>query len=352
MDRPTELIDALRTLFESCKCFDTRAYEEQPSEPETFSALVPIIQGELDGALSLVHLVLDYYEPIADAELKPRQDGDWKDPSQSRSRTAQTLVDLCFVARIELVQQSERLQSLTPASEPWTIIEVCASTRRRILRSVSALEDGICRREGFVSAQMFYPSELQSSLQIRRAYGRFRKAVTRGKAPDGHTIHTRLRAALREFSVIVDGPIYQDLRAEDRRHFYELKQQIDAWFEKGNGRDTAHGLKIFENLVNFAHLLVEVNNRSELREYDSRILSEVYLHLFGGSERYTHISEEVLAKVRVLYGRDDELDHLMNYAEDSPVELWRLPLARLMASSLVGAEHTRLTKAPKGPSTI
>ncbi len=334
MIRGNELIDALRGLFESCQAFDTRRYEDCPSAEEIFAQLVPPIQDELDGALSLLGIILDHYEPLADAKLAAEDDPQEGCTDESRARR---IADLSFVARIELMQQRERLMALSRDSDPWEAISTCASTRRRVLKSATALERGICECEGIELDGGLYPSGLERSLLVRRAYGRFRKAIVQGGEPSEGNIHDRLRLASVEIGVIVDGPIYEDLRVEDRRQFRIFGVRIEEWLAEGEDGHLREGLDLYQDLVSFAQLLTQVNNRADLQEHDNRVLSEIYRDLFNMAAQPNCLEPEALARMKRLYGRDDELDHLMDYAEDSPPALWRMPLARIMSGSAAAA---------------
>ncbi len=333
MIRGNELIDALRGLFESCQAFDTRRYEDCPSSGEIFVELVPPIQDELDGALSLLGIILDHYEPLAEG----------KDACEAAAvetmdeSVARRVADLTFVARIELMQQRERLMALSSDTDPWEAISVCASTRRRVLKSVTALERAICECEDIELDGGLYPSGLERSLQVRHAYGRFRKAIVQGGEPDEDGIRDRLRLASVEIGVIVQGKVYEDLRVEDRRQFRTFGVQIDEWLEKGDEGHAREGSVLYQDLVSFAQLLTQVNNRADLQEHDNQVLSEIYRDLFGKGAAPS-LQPEALHRIKALYGRDDELDHLMDYAENSPAELWRTPLARMMSGSTSGAE--------------
>ncbi len=111
MIRGNELIDALRGLFESCQAFDTRRYEDCPSAGEIFAQLVPPIQDELDGALSLLGIILDHYEPLADAK-QAADDAEEGSADESRARR---VADLSFVARIELMQHTFTRTTVPPS---------------------------------------------------------------------------------------------------------------------------------------------------------------------------------------------------------------------------------------------
>ncbi len=107
MNRLDGLLEALRALFASAQSFDTRAYEECPSTGEIFDRLVPPIQGELDGALSLLTLILDHFEQVAEGE-NASSEGAGSVPYEvpkADPTGASSLADLAFVARSELMQQ-------------------------------------------------------------------------------------------------------------------------------------------------------------------------------------------------------------------------------------------------------
>ncbi len=331
-DRPHELLEALRILFGRCQGFDTRAYEASPSAEAIFKKLVPAIQGELEGGLSLISLILDYYEPLVQTKSESQLLAEGEDGESRGSNPTAELTDLLFIARIELMQQGERLGSLQDDSDPWEAISICAATRRRILKLSTVIDKGICALAGEDDKEAPYPSELERSLLVRRVYGRFRKAIVKGPTPDKESIKSRMEMAAREIELIVDGEVYQDMRVEDRRQFRCFSAQIEAWLACGEPLDEFEGITIFQEVVNFSLLLMQVNNRGDLQEYDSHVLAEIHAELFGKAEIPQKISPDVLDRLKSLYGRDDELDHLMDYAEESPPEFWKNPLERIIAS--------------------
>ena len=138
--------------------------------------------------------------------------------------------------------------------------------------------------------------------------------------------------AAREIEVIVNDEVYQDMRVEDRRQFRTFSAQIEDWLAGGEPFNVFEGITVFQEVVNFSQLLMQVNNRGDLQEYDSHVLAEIHAELFGKAEIPQKISPDVLDRLKSLYGRDDELDHLMDYAEESPPEFWENTLERIIAS--------------------
>ena len=211
------------------------------------------------------------------------------------------------------------------------------------------IDKDICVLEGEAQGEeeqeACYPSELERSLLVRRVYGRFRKAIVQGPAPDKESIKSRMEMAAREIEVIVNGDVYQDMRVEDRRQFRKFNVQIENWLGSGEPFDEFEGITIFQEVLNFSQLLMQVNNRGDLQEYDSRVLVEIHAELFCKDEIPNEISPDVLERLKSLYGRDDELDHLMDYVEESPPQFWKNPLERIIANSTQApetqpAEHT------------
>lgn len=342
-DRPRQLLETLRVLFGSCQSFDTRSYEDSASAEAIFQKLVPAIQGELEGALSLISLILAYYEPLVQTKSESQLLAEGEDGDSRGSNPTADLTDLLFIARIELMQQGERLGSLQDDTDPWEAISICAATRRRILKLSTVIDKDICAIEGEAQEEAPYPSELERSLLVRRVYGRFRKAIVQGPSPDKESIESRMAMAAREIEVIVNGEVYQDMRVEDRRQFRTFSVQIEDWLAMGESFNEFEGITIFQEVVNFSQLLMQVNNRGDLQEYDSRVLVEIHTELFCKDEVPTEISPDVLERLKSLYGRDDELDHLMDYVEESPPVFWKNPLERIISNSSQPTETAEST---------
>ena len=101
-----------------------------------------------------------------------------------------------------------------------------------------------------------------------------------------------------------------------------------AWLEDKDASEDI-GRRLWTDLVSFARLLVQVNNREEIREHDRRMVSQIYHQLFLVTETPERLSANQLEDLESLLGRDDELDQVILRINEHPLEDLRPPLVRL-----------------------
>ena len=106
-----------------------------------------------------------------------------------------------------------------------------------------------------------------------------------------------------------------------------MKRILD-WLN-GEERDPILARRLWQDLSNFAEILVQVSHRQELRDHDLRLLIRAYRTLFPSGARRLQVPEDLLSDLKSLLGLDDELDRLIMGRPAGQVELWRRPLQRL-----------------------
>ncbi|MEM6457716.1 MAG: hypothetical protein AAF772_21685, partial [Acidobacteriota bacterium] len=94
--------------------------------------------------------------------------------------------------------------------------------------------------------------------------------------------------------------------------------------------DSQEGRRIWGDLVGFARLLVQINNREELREHDRRLIRELLDSFFNAIELPDHVPDDILAALQKLVGCDDELDQLLARPSLHPPERFHRPLSRIL----------------------
>ena len=90
----------------------------------------------------------------------------------------QSVSDLSFMGRMELLGQRRRLSDLDPSTNAFLVLTECGSSRRSLLRSGSAVEQALCERAGLPASWPADGPELQTSLQVRAAYARLRRDLS------------------------------------------------------------------------------------------------------------------------------------------------------------------------------
>lgn len=295
----------LHSAAHRAHAIDLRPFEEGTA-PEAAGILVPATLAVVDDALGICRALLASH-PEPDDDL-----GSWSDePStdtgvflrqvDALSRSGPSVGDLAFMGVTALRPKRAALERLTSSMEVWTIVSECGSSRRRVLKALTALEGGLAIEEGRPTALTF-ASELGRSLETRRQYSRLRHSILQEEVSPG-----RARPVLRRvgtaIAILIGQDIYPDLRVADRRQLRQLQGRIISWLRAGDeAPDVARSAeRLYGDLLMFAQLLAQVRLRMELVEHDRAVLSRL-----PAETAETHV-----ASLRSLRGLDDELDGLL-----------------------------------------
>jgi hypothetical protein len=240
------------------------------------------------------------------------------------------ITDLAFMARWELKAQVASLRELATETRLWTIVAECGAARRKLTKSLTAVEIAIAAFEGGESLlEPHYRTERQRALETRRAYARLRQELRRLPEFDDTTGIANLRVAGIAIAVLVGQEIYDDLRISDRIQLRGIQQRIlehlrEDIERRGNTRSNDAAQRTFQDLVTCTDLFLQVNQRTELVEHDKALIDAAVREL----ERLGPdgaVSEEWIARARGLVGRDAVIDELLR-TESSDGDAWRAAL--------------------------
>ncbi|MEM6794433.1 MAG: hypothetical protein AAF725_10665, partial [Acidobacteriota bacterium] len=179
--------------------------------------------------------------------------------------------------------------------------------------------------------------DIKDSLETRRLYGQFRRAIHRpGEPQDLDEVTAQLRGAAHRIAILRDRKIYPFLRIYDRVPIRRLQKRIQAWLEEAWDPAVAaererQGRQLLSDLVSFAELLKQINNREDLREHDRRTAMRLHRVFFESKNSPGSLEPGHLGDLELLLGRDDELDALVLDPSRHSVEGLRAPLGRLLA---------------------
>ncbi|MBL8722034.1 MAG: hypothetical protein JNL79_38990 [Myxococcales bacterium] len=179
---------------------------------------------------------------------------------------------IAFIARGVLQSRRRELAELTPPLRTWDVVTVCSRATREAHKSLSALEIALCELTG-QSPSDTYSTEREIALKTRRAYTRFRADVL-GLAK-GKTLVARLRFAGTAIAKLVGRNVYTLARVHDRWMVRRLQSQIRAWL-LGAASDgetlaeerTVAGERLLQEIANVSELMMQINQRAELRVHD------------------------------------------------------------------------------------
>lgn len=334
---PQDLQQSLIRVVERARGIDVRHYEWR-EQTAVQRELLPAIRDSLCEVIEVLNQVVAYYRPAEEPVAAGSDDpGAGRGPGLTRSGDAgdrvQRIVDLAYMARWELHREQEGFGQLPPDKEAWAVIGDCGRACRRLITSAIAIEDAVCAYEGLHrTLHALYHRELGRSLEVRRAYAVFRHTIMAGGPSAADDVRDHLRRAAIGIAQLVGSGVYGELRASDRMRLEDLRGLVNEWLSGHREADTLTGLRLWQDIQNIAELLLEVNKRAELREYDQAVAAEAYTRLFHGEQPPQRIPQDLEARLRNLFGRDEELDRLIAKADSSSIADWRQPLERVLES--------------------
>ena len=218
--------------------------------------------------------------------------------------SALSVDDVAFLVQMELGQREERLQRVTTASEPLTVIAECDSALRRIRKGLGAVDATIAALEG-TRPSIEFASELEESLKVRRAYGRVRAYFSACAEPVGAQLELTLRCAMARIGALVDGEVTSLLRVGDRLQLLVLQERVSAWLSARHAPDHSAAALLWQDLLTFVGMLALVNRRQELIEHDRATLGRLL------DSRRSLTVDERGQLLRSLDGLDPALDQVM-----------------------------------------
>lgn len=286
----------------------------------------------LAGTTELLRDALDHYDAASAGEgggEAATGDGLEEIGAQIASElAAQEISGLAFVARSQLLEANEQLQRAVKSRSTWEMASQADAALRRMTRALIAVESAIREFEALPPKNRQWKN-LEDSLEIRRLYSQFRRAILMGGEPGDDDLKARLRGAGHRIAILRDLKIYPFLRIDDRLQIRKLQKRIAAWLVGEGETGEEAGRRLWEDLVAFARLLGEINHRQELREHDRRVVAELCHALFDGGATPREIPPRERKRIQTLFGRDDELDDWITEAQNAkPLQL-RVILERL-----------------------
>ncbi len=289
--------------------------------------MVPKITRLLRDGIDLLVDIETFYGPA----LSGREDPD--SLSQiglqiSAEFAARDLNDMAFFARSDLKSSLEVLvSSATHKHSQMTLASNCEGGLRRLRKALISVESAIYEFEGEAPPERHW-FDVEVSLQIRKLYWNLRRETTGRSWAKERPLEVRLRTVLYRILAFRELSVYPFLRVDDRVNLRRLLKRILDWLNSEE-HDVAVARRLWQDLSNFAEILVQISHRQELRDHDLKLVARAYHTLFPFGAKRRSVPEELLAELQTLLGLDDELDGLIVGAAARPVEAWREPLKRL-----------------------
>ena len=248
----------------------------------------------------------------------------------SSELAAREVSSLAFVARGQLMEMQEALLAALENRQVWGVASHADAGLRHAGKALIAAETAICEYEGLPAPDRRWV-DLGDSLETRRLYAQFRRAILRaGEAKSGDELSAQLRGAATRIRVLRNLEIYPFLRIDDRLTIKRLQKRIVGWLNGEGDASEENGQRLWEDLVSFARLLIKVNDREELREHDRQVVQTLHRMLFNSKRPAKRLSDTHLKELERLVGRDDDLDRLILQIADHRIEDLRAPIEKLL----------------------
>lgn len=298
--------------------------------------LIPRVRGLMEETLELTRELGDLYD--AESHEAPLEDAGAEDDflreigaAISSELATREVSNLAFVVRAQMMETYEALVSALANRYAWVVASHADAGLRRVSRGLITLESAMREYEGLAPAERRW-HDLKDSLETRRLYGQFRRAILRSEQNAGEDLTTRLRGAANRIAILRDLKIYPFLRIYDRLSIRRLQKRILGWLERPEEPPKdEEGRQLWSDLVSFAELLVQVNNREDLREHDRKTVSRLHRVLFEARQTPQRILPSHLADLELLLGRDEDLDRIILSPNQFGVEDLREPLERVQS---------------------
>lgn len=183
------------------------------------------------------------------------------------------LADLASIATWDLGRLDASLASLGETDAAEWILNASCDARAQIGWSLGAVEEAVASREGR-SAHLtpWLEAELARSLSLRSAYDAFRSLIRAVGDPREADLREHLDLAAGLLEALEAGEGNQSMRMAERLRVRALLDAIETWRSREpSPATTSDGLRLWKDLWAFAELLIQINDRAELRDHDLRM---------------------------------------------------------------------------------
>ena len=248
---------------------------------------------------------------------------------ESQRPGSSEIADECFVARLGLAESLRMLGRVDETTDGWDVLTRANHTIGTLVKSAVNLEINLCQSFDLIP-RLARLGDVERAVGLRSAYRRMLRAVSKAGEPADDEVSQRLLHSRRALDVLLEQAIPTGMRIGDRREAVLLRRRIDQWLEGQPETEARDGRRIWQDLVGFAELLLHINERQELIGHDIEVARRVLERLPGeppAAERVVPLPEE-LAR---LYGRDAELDALIERGGSVPVRELRERLEALLS---------------------
>lgn len=315
MDGP-DLQSRLATLLNEARAVELERFDDEPG-----ATILELVVPGFKELLGRGRLLLGEIEVACSGE---QASAIWAVPDRTEE-----LETLCFFVGGEWRRALEGLELLDESTSSWSCLVQVERARDRVIRGVTAVEREVAAAAGS-SSRTDHVDLLVDALAARRSLTLFRREIHHaprvGSHPEG--LERQLRHAHGALERLMGREEFGLLRAADRHLARELHRRVERWLDEGSeSEESGGGEGLWQDVVNFAELLWDVNRRDELVEEDLAVIGEAEEELGRAAPRKL-LPASVADRLRALFGRDDELDDLLEATAESDQVLERLRAVR------------------------
>ncbi|MEL7060407.1 MAG: hypothetical protein AAGN46_10315 [Acidobacteriota bacterium] len=303
-----------------------------PQDTGTFAvdpALLEKIFALIDDTTNTLGELGDRLDAAAPEDLSEAAAGDG-DVAQA-NLSPREVADLAFVARAELTDLRRLLQAAVDRRNAWKIAAEADRALHRVPRSLIPIEAALRHwlGEDPIERRSF---DLDDALEIRRQYARLWLEAHRLGDVDSVEVRDRLRHFADLLAMLRRNAIYPYLRIDDRYELRQLQKRILGYLDD-DGADAETGRRMWQDLVGFVSLLMQISRREELREHDrllvARTLRSIAKPLGPGPTGDDPLDASVTAALRDLASLEPSLDEILVRSTPQPAAAFVGPLGRL-----------------------
>lgn len=298
-------------------------YEGQ--DPKALVALTERSRDLVAGALDALDVVSVLYCDGSSETPEIPETGDGDRPSSPPIDT-ENITDAVMLARMGLRARQRSLQALGDRATPWEQLSTVGGVLRTIQKSLSAVDRAMADAEQVPASINFYGRVVERSIEIRRRYVSFSKAVTQSGPPQPSELRRRLRLVGNSITQLLGLDIAVHLRTGDRALLMMMHSKVRQWLshQEDDAVHLAAGQRLWQDALNAGTMFMDVNRREELTQHDARLVREALRELPPSGNAWDEAARlAMFGRLSAMLGRSPSLDALLQepWANDKLEEL-------------------------------
>lgn len=250
------------------------------------------------------------------------------------ARIPTALADIFALMSFELHDLRRSLARVESGAGSSAVLETCDRVRGGIVRSTDFVAlscPSELQGETIDAWRARIAREITTALLVRRLYTVFRRQMrVHVEGADERELAASLRRVATQIEVIRRQPEFRSFRLHDQQSFLALQRRLSAWLQGRRPRSLEDGARVLSDVGAFAGLLRGINHRHVLVDFDRTRLHAFRNALVGGREIPRRLWHELFFSTRLVWGRDDGLDELLETTSAQPRAAWLGAVERVL----------------------